>query len=100
MEFEGKQLIQADHLRVPIHALRINKNKSLVPNRQKPSLADIKYLLSNDSALNGDRMEKIAKQALRKKKKAVVYASQKFVGQKELTQNGITFCGLPYGILK
>ena len=61
---------------------------------------DLNFLQSNDSALNGDRMEKIAKQALKKKKKAVVYASHKFVGQKELTQNGITFCGLPYGILR
>ena len=61
---------------------------------------DLKFLQSNDSALNGDRMERIAKQALKKKKKAVVYASHKFVGQKELTQNGIVFCSLPYGILK
>ena len=61
---------------------------------------DLKFLKSKGSALNGDVMERIARQVLRKKKKALVYAPHKFVGQKELTQNGIIFCNLPYGILK
>ena len=61
---------------------------------------DLKFLRSPDSALNSDRMEKIARQAVKKRKKALVYASHKFVGQKDLTKNGIVFCGLPYGILK
>ena len=61
---------------------------------------DLQFLESAASALNGDRMERIAKQARKKRKTALVYASHKFIGQKELTQNGIIFCSLPYGILK
>ncbi len=60
---------------------------------------DLKFLQSKESALNGDIMERIAQKVLQKKKKALVYASHKFVGQKELTQNGIIFCGLPFSIL-
>ena len=40
LDFKGKQQIQADHLRAPVHALRINRKKSLVPKGQKPSLDD------------------------------------------------------------
>ena len=56
------------------------------------------FLRSSDSALNSDRAERIAKQAKAKKKTAVVFATHKFMGQKELTDMGIVFCGLPYGI--
>ena len=59
---------------------------------------DLAFLRSADSALNSDRAERIAKQAKKKKKTAVVFATHKFMGQKELTQMGITFCGLPYGM--
>ena len=61
---------------------------------------DLSFLQSSKSALNSDRAERIAKQVKKKKKKAIVYASHKFIGQKELTQMGIVFCGLPYGVLK
>ena len=57
---------------------------------------DLTFLRSADSALNSDRAERIAKQVKKKKKTAVVFATHKFMGQKELTQMGITFCGLPY----
>ena len=56
------------------------------------------FLRNSNSALNGDRAERIEKQVKAKKKTAVVYATHKFIGQKELTQKGITFCGLPYQI--
>ena len=59
---------------------------------------DLAFLRSADSALNSDRAERIAKQAKKKQKAAVVFATHKFMGQKELTQMGITFCGLPYGV--
>jgi adenine-specific DNA-methyltransferase len=61
----------------------------------EPNLA---FLRSADSALNSDRAERIAKQVRKKQKTAVVFATHKFMGQKELTQMGITFCGLPYGM--
>ena len=54
------------------------------------------FLRSTESALNGDRAERIAKQARKKKKTAIVFATHKFMGQKELTRMGIVFCGLPY----
>ena len=57
---------------------------------------DLAFLRSADSALNGDRAERIAKQAKAKHKTAVVFATHKFMGQKELTDMGIVFCGLPY----
>ena len=59
---------------------------------------NLTFLRSADSALNSDRAERIAKQAKKKQKTAVVFATHKFMGQKELTQMGITFCGLPYGM--
>ena len=59
---------------------------------------DLVFLRSTDSALNSDRAERIAKQVKKKQKTAVVFATHKFMGQKELTRMGITFCGLPYGV--
>lgn len=41
--------------------------------------------------------DRIAKQA--KHKTAVVFATHKFMGQKELTGMGIAFCGLPYEVV-
>ena len=61
----------------------------------EPNLA---FLRSAGSALNSDRADRIAKQAKKKQKTAVVFATHKFMGQKELTQMDITFCGLPYGV--
>ncbi len=57
------------------------------------------FLLSAESALNSTRAERIAKQVKTKNKTAVVFATHKFIGQKELTAMGIVFCGLPYGRL-
>ena len=59
---------------------------------------DLAFLRSADSALNSDRTERIAKQTKKKQKTAVVFATHKFMGQKELSQMEITFCGLPYGM--
>jgi len=59
---------------------------------------DLAFLRSADSALNSDRAERIAKQVKKKQKTAVVFATHKFMGQKELTDMGIVFCGLPYGV--
>ena len=54
------------------------------------------FLRSPASALDGARAERIARQAQSKRKPAVVFATHKFMGQKELTGMGITFCQLPY----
>ena len=58
----------------------------------------LEFLESNQSALTGERAEQIAKVCKETGKKAYVYAPQKFVSQKELTDMGITFCQLPYNI--
>ena len=58
----------------------------------------LEFLESNASALDGDRAEQIAKACKETGKKAYVYAPQKFISQKELTDMGITFCQLPYNI--
>ncbi len=56
------------------------------------------FLESTASALDGVRAERIAKACKERGQKAYVYAPQKFVSQKELTDMGITFCQLPYNI--
>lgn len=56
----------------------------------------LEFLQSAESALNGERAERILKQAKKKKKTAFVFATHKFMGQKELTEMGITFAQLPY----
>ncbi|MDE0687537.1 MAG: hypothetical protein OXI61_05160 [Candidatus Poribacteria bacterium] len=58
----------------------------------------LEFLESNQSALDGERAERIAKACKETGKKAYVYAPQKFISQKELTGLGITFCQLPYNI--
>ena len=60
---------------------------------------DLAFLRSADSALNGDRADRIAKQAKAKQKTAVVFATHKFMGQKELSEMGIVFCGLSYEVV-
>ena len=58
----------------------------------------LEFLESNKSALDGERADQIAKACKETGKKAYVYAPQKFISQKELTDMGITFCQLPYNI--
>ncbi len=58
----------------------------------------LKFLESNQSALDAKRAEQIAAECKAAGKKAYVYASHKFMSQKELTPMGITFCQLPYSI--
>ena len=61
----------------------------------KPTLA---FLESNKSALDASLADQIAEQCKGVGKKAYVYASHKFMSQKDLTPLGITFCQLPYSI--
>ena len=56
------------------------------------------FLRSPDSALNNDRAERVEKAAKKKSKTAFVFATHKFMGQKELTGQGIIFVQLPYDI--
>jgi len=53
---------------------------------------DMAFLRSNDSALNAVKLEAIA--GRKSKKEKLVFATAKYMGQKELSQQNITFCQL------
>jgi len=59
---------------------------------------DLKFLCSKESALTESVAERIGKAARSKKKTALVFAPWKFISQKDLTKEGVTFCQLPYAI--
>ncbi|MDA8014945.1 MAG: site-specific DNA-methyltransferase [Gammaproteobacteria bacterium] len=59
---------------------------------------NLEFLRSADSALDGDRADRIAKKVAEKGKPAVVFAAAKYVGQKELTKMNITFAALPFAV--
>ena len=59
----------------------------------EPKLA---FLRSSESALNSERAERIAKEVKKKKKTAIVFATHKFMGQKELTDLKIVFFSVPW----
>jgi adenine-specific DNA-methyltransferase len=58
--------------------------------------ADLKFMRSNEAALDMATAERIHKSA--EGKPGLVYAAAKFMGQKALSDLGITFCQLPYSI--
>ena len=57
---------------------------------------DLAFLRSNDAVLNEDRAKRISAAARAQNRKAVVFAAAKYIGQRELSAWGITFCQLPY----
>ena len=59
---------------------------------------DLTFLRSAESALTLDLAERIGKTAQQKNKTALVFAPWKFVSQKDLSKQKITFCQLPYAI--
>ena len=48
--------------------------------------------------LTGDRAERIGEAARAHGRKAVVFGPGKYVGQRDLTNMGVTFCQIPYEI--
>ncbi len=56
---------------------------------------DLEYLRSNAAILNLERAERIRDASRGSGRKAIVYAAGSYMGQRELTQMGITFCQLP-----
>ncbi len=61
----------------------------------KPDLA---YMQGNDVMLNEDRARRISVSNQQNDRKAIVFGPGKFIGQRELTAMGITFCQIPYEI--
>lgn len=59
---------------------------------------DREFLRSQESALNMPLAERISKGLDGSKKTALVFATHKFMGQKELAEMGIVYCQLPYAI--
>ena len=59
---------------------------------------DLEYLRSNKAILDLDRAERIRDVNHQNGVKAIVYAPGKYIGQRELTGMGITFCQLPHAL--
>ena len=57
---------------------------------------DRKWLASNEAILNEERAKRISAACKEEDKKALFFAPAKYIGQRELTTMGITFCQLPY----
>ena len=53
---------------------------------------DIEWLRSNEAILNEKQVQRIRERG----KKAVVFAADKYMGQRFLTDMGVTFCQIPY----
>ena len=61
---------------------------------------DLDYLRNNGGMLNEERARRIGTLSEKDGRKAVVFGPGKYIGQRELTSLGITFCQLPYEIHK
>ena len=59
---------------------------------------DLEYLRSNEAMLNLERAERIRDTNHQNGVRAIVYAPGKYIGQRELTRMGITFCQLPHAL--
>ena len=57
---------------------------------------DLAFLSSDAAILTQDHAERIRDASRQNGKKAIVYAAGNYMGQRELTKMGITFCQLPY----
>lgn len=61
---------------------------------------DLDYLRNNGGMLNEERASRISAHSQQGGRKAVVFGPGKYIGQRELSSMGITFCQLPYEIHK
>ena len=57
---------------------------------------DLEYLSSNEAMLDEHRAGRIRDANRPKGRKATVFGAGKYIGQRDLTDMGITFCQLPY----
>ena len=57
---------------------------------------DKEWLSSNQAVLNEDKAKRVSEECKQDGKKAIFFAPAKYIGQRELTSMGITFCQLPY----
>ena len=61
---------------------------------------DTDYLCGNDPILNEERAKRISAASRERGRKAVMFAPAKYMGQRDLTSMGITFCQLPYELYR
>ncbi len=57
---------------------------------------DLDWLSGNDGILNEERAKRISASTRGDGRKATVFGPGKYIGQRDLTSMGITFCQLPY----
>ena len=57
---------------------------------------DLDWLCGNEGILNEERARRISAASRGSGRKAIVFGPGKYIGQRELTSMGITFCQLPY----
>ena len=57
---------------------------------------DLDYLSSDEAILKLDHAKRIRDTSHQNGKKAIIYAAGNYIGQRQLTKMGITFCQLPY----
>lgn len=60
--------------------------------------SDLEFLRNNEAMLDDKRAERIRAACRAEDMEAIVFGSGKYVGQRELTGMGITFCQLPYAL--
>ena len=58
--------------------------------------SDMDWLRSNEAIFNEERAKRIEAANRERGRKAVVFGPGKYIGQRDLTRMGITFCQLPY----
>ena len=59
---------------------------------------DVDYLSGNEAMLNEERAMRISASCRQTGVQAIVFGPGKYIGQRDLTSMGITFCQLPYEI--
>ena len=59
---------------------------------------DVEWLRSGRGMLGADRARRIGAAARAEGRKAVVFGPGKYIGQRDLTDMGVTFCQIPYEI--
>ena len=57
---------------------------------------DVEWLRSAEAVLNSARAERVGARCRAEGRRAVVFAAAKYIGQRDLTDLGVTFCQLPY----
>ena len=57
---------------------------------------DLEFLRSNEAMLDEQQAKRISEDSREHSRQAIVFGAGKYIGQRDLTSMGITFCQLPY----